>query len=175
MPEIVEAELLLQSGIWAAIAGVMPPVLFASCSPGCCRWSWRRQPAGDQSRCVVGGLHAATDRLYPQVPRLPPASAPVRAPQRFASHVKARARLDAQRQDPVTFVRHAADTSLHTCAWSLADGLRGYLWLGMHTTGWAEVLPAVERIGMLMERDESAAPRRSSASPVAARSDPGPR
>ncbi|MDI1465379.1 BTAD domain-containing putative transcriptional regulator [Catellatospora sp. KI3] len=98
-----------------------------------------RQVRADLFDWYLSSLHAAADRLYPQVLRLPPAPAPARPPQRFASHVEARAWLDAQRHDLVTSVRHAADTGLHTCAWSLADGLRGYLWLGMHTTEWAEV------------------------------------
>ncbi|GHJ47635.1 SARP family transcriptional regulator [Catellatospora sp. TT07R-123] len=98
-----------------------------------------RQVRADLFDWYLSSLHAAADQLYPQVLRLPPAPAPARAPQRFASHVEARAWLDAQRHDLVTSVRHAADAGLHASAWSLADGLRGYLWLGMHTAEWAEV------------------------------------
>ena len=84
--------------------------------------------------------HAAADRLYPQILRLPQeASVASVTPEQFATHVDALTWLDAHRHNLVTVIRHAAHLGLHSYTWSLADALRGYFWLGMRVIEWSEV------------------------------------
>ncbi|WDZ85875.1 AfsR/SARP family transcriptional regulator [Micromonospora cathayae] len=108
-----------------------------------------RERLDDLLSWYLFSVHAAADRLYPQVLRVPTQlPAPAGPPMRFAAHVDALAWLDAHRHNLVAVARHAAHRELHTFAWSLADALRGYLWLGMHTTEWSEVA----RIGLSAAR-----------------------
>ncbi|WP_329016327.1 tetratricopeptide repeat protein [Micromonospora rifamycinica] len=108
-----------------------------------------RESLGDLLSWYLFSVYAAADRLCPQVLRVPtPLPAPAAPPMRFATHVDALAWLDAHRHNLVAVTRHAAHQELHTLAWSLADALRGYLWLGMHTTEWS----AVARIGLAAAR-----------------------
>ncbi|MFY1621929.1 BTAD domain-containing putative transcriptional regulator [Micromonospora sp. WMMD735] len=99
-----------------------------------------RETLVDLLSWYLHSVYAAADRLYPQVLRVPTRPpAPAGPPMRFAAHVDALAWLDANRHNLVAVTRHAAHQELHAFAWSLADALRGYLWLGMHTTQWSEV------------------------------------
>ncbi|MGW0504386.1 BTAD domain-containing putative transcriptional regulator [Micromonospora sp. NPDC003241] len=99
-----------------------------------------RRTLDDLLSWYLFSVYAAADRLYPQVLRVPVQSAvPARGHLRFTSHVDALAWLDAERHNLVAATRHATRQELHTLAWSLADALRGYLWLGMHTAQWSEV------------------------------------
>ncbi|MGC5662891.1 BTAD domain-containing putative transcriptional regulator [Micromonospora sp. WMMD723] len=99
-----------------------------------------RETLVDLLSWYLHSVYAAADRLYPQVLRVPTRPpAPTGPPMRFAAHVDALAWLDANRHNLVAVTRHAAHQELHAFAWSLADALRGYLWLGMHTTQWSEV------------------------------------
>jgi DNA-binding SARP family transcriptional activator/Tfp pilus assembly protein PilF len=98
-----------------------------------------RRTLGDLLSWYLFSVHSAADRLCPQVLRVP-LQLPVPArPMRFASHVDALAWLDAERHNLVAATRHATRQGLHAYAWALADALRGYLWLGMHTAEWSEV------------------------------------
>ncbi|MFE9182141.1 BTAD domain-containing putative transcriptional regulator [Micromonospora haikouensis] len=98
-----------------------------------------RRTLADLLSWYLFSVHSAADRLCPQVLRVP-LQLPVPArPLRFASHVDALAWLDAERHNLVAATRHATRRGLHAYAWALADALRGYLWLGMHTAEWSEV------------------------------------
>lgn len=55
---------------------------------------------------------------------------------RFETASDATAWLDLERSNLVATVLHAADTGQHEQAWQLADNLRGYFWLHMHTAEW---------------------------------------
>ncbi|TWP48918.1 tetratricopeptide repeat protein [Lentzea tibetensis] len=72
--------------------------------------------------------------LYPGAVRLPSASAgPV---PRISSGVEALAWLDAERANLTAAIRQAAQHGPAAMAWRLADGLRGYLWIGQHVGEW---------------------------------------
>jgi DNA-binding SARP family transcriptional activator len=87
----------------------------------------------------LAAAHRAVSLLCPQVLRLaPPSFPPADPPQRFATHVDALAWLDAHRLNLLTVIRQAAQQDRHEIVWHLADVLRGYFWLGMHTTEWSE-------------------------------------
>lgn len=94
------------------------------------------------------GAEAAAELLYPMILRLP--SSPVEL---FASDVEASAWLDAERDNLVAAVRHAADHGPRRAAWRLADALRGFLYLRMHLADWevvgAAALRAAEAEGAL--------------------------
>lgn len=55
---------------------------------------------------------------------------------RFKNAAEATAWLDVERATVVAAVQHAADTGHYKHAWELADNLRGYFWLHMHTAEW---------------------------------------
>lgn len=74
--------------------------------------------------------------LYPHRLRLPVhAETPVRIDLDDAAG--ALAWLDDERANLVAAVSHAAHHGPHPVAWLLADTIRGYFWLRMHTVDWA--------------------------------------
>ncbi len=93
-----------------------------------------RSPLADLLSWYLDTASAAAERLCPQVLRLPTATSHT-----FDSHVHARSWLDGYLPNLVSAIRHGAQQRQHTFVWALADALRGYLWLGMHTTAWTEV------------------------------------
>jgi DNA-binding SARP family transcriptional activator/Flp pilus assembly protein TadD len=82
---------------------------------------------------------AAARTLYPRRLRLavPPAAVP--AGPDLGDSAAALAWLDAERGNLVSAVRHAAESGPRPAAWLLADTLRGYFWLSMHTVDWLAV------------------------------------
>jgi DNA-binding SARP family transcriptional activator len=117
-----------------------------------------RQFAADQARsdlspaerlAVLGRLcdwylhqaRAAGTVLYPHRLRLPvpePAE-PTRALlQALDTDTEALAWLDSELANLTAAIRHAAEHGLRRSAYLLADTLRGYFWLRMHTVAWAE-------------------------------------
>lgn len=96
---------------------------------------------------------AAQERLYDYYLELTDAAADVAFPQgmrarrqagspdriaevRFEDADDARVWLDLERMNLVAIVHHATDTGRHQQAWQLADNLRGYFWIHMHTAEW---------------------------------------
>lgn len=88
------------------------------------------------------GVDAAAGQLYPHVLRLPAPREATPPLIRFDDHGLASAWLDAERPNLVAAVVHAGEQGLTTAAWRLADALRGYLYLRMHTVDWIEVTQA---------------------------------
>jgi tetratricopeptide (TPR) repeat protein len=86
---------------------------------------------------------AAARLLYPHVLRLPlpPSDTPPPAT-RFDRRARAQAWLDAERPNLVAAIGHAAAHGPRPAAWRLADALRGYFWLRMHTVDWLAVAHA---------------------------------
>ncbi|GAA4543557.1 BTAD domain-containing putative transcriptional regulator [Amycolatopsis samaneae] len=77
----------------------------------------------------------AANALYPHLRRLTiPATDAVRST--FADHTDAVAWLDAERPNFLVMVTHAAQYRPVAAAGVLADALRGYFWLRMHTADW---------------------------------------
>ncbi|MFD9962343.1 BTAD domain-containing putative transcriptional regulator [Amycolatopsis sp. NPDC058986] len=77
----------------------------------------------------------AANALYPQMRRLTlPAADAVRSA--FAEHTEAAAWLDAERPNLLAVVTDAARHRPVASAGLLADALRGYFWLRMHTVDW---------------------------------------
>jgi DNA-binding SARP family transcriptional activator/Tfp pilus assembly protein PilF len=82
----------------------------------------------------VLGVERCAELLYPGIVRLPSsASGP---PPRIATSAEALAWLDAERPNLTAAIRHAALHGPAPLAWQLADGLRGYLWIGQHVGEW---------------------------------------
>jgi DNA-binding SARP family transcriptional activator/DNA-binding XRE family transcriptional regulator/Tfp pilus assembly protein PilF len=97
---------------------------------------------------------AAARMLYPELLRLPPSPAGDQPPQTaFDDHSHALAWLDAERPNLVAAAEHAAGHGPRPAAWLLADALRGYFGLRMHTVDWLAVayagLAAAEAEGEL--------------------------
>jgi DNA-binding SARP family transcriptional activator/Tfp pilus assembly protein PilF len=80
--------------------------------------------------------------LYPQVVRLPVASIPAGPQLSWENDTQALAWLDAERPNLVATIQHAAVHGPRSTAWLLADALRGYFWLRMHTVDWLTVARA---------------------------------
>src|SRR5207237_3912847 len=83
---------------------------------------------------------AAARLLYDNMLRLPlppPEPSPA-APLAFAHQSAASAWLDAERPNLVAAVEHGP----RPAAWQLADVLRGYFWLRLHTADWLAVARA---------------------------------
>ncbi|GLZ34289.1 SARP family transcriptional regulator [Lentzea sp. NBRC 105346] len=79
-------------------------------------------------------VNRCAEVLYPGVVRLPSASAgPVL---RISSPEEALGWLDAERPNLIAAIRQAAEHGPAAMAWRLADGLRGYLWIGQHVGEW---------------------------------------
>jgi DNA-binding SARP family transcriptional activator/Tfp pilus assembly protein PilF len=85
-------------------------------------------------------MDAAARLLYPEKLRLPRAQSPQLIS--FAGDAEAMAWLEAERPDLVAAVQHAAEHGPHPVAWRLADALRGYFNLRMHTVDWRVVANA---------------------------------
>ncbi|MGW6932533.1 BTAD domain-containing putative transcriptional regulator [Lentzea sp. NPDC054927] len=82
----------------------------------------------------VLGVERCAELLYPGIVRLPSsASGP---PPRISTSAEALAWLDAERPNLTAAIRHAAQHGPAALAWQLADGLRGYLWIGQHVGEW---------------------------------------
>jgi DNA-binding SARP family transcriptional activator/Tfp pilus assembly protein PilF len=99
----------------------------------------------------------AASLLYPHRLRLPVPPIEAAAPVPFADQAGALAWLDAERRGLVATIRQAAEQglreptaergtsgaevkprSLRAAAWLLADTIRAYFWLRVHTADWAE-------------------------------------
>jgi tetratricopeptide (TPR) repeat protein len=95
-------------------------------------------------------LHAAAERLHPQIVRvpLPPAEVAARL---FDDDVSARIWLEAEGPNLVAATHHAAEHGFPETAWRLADALRGPLYLGGYMIAWRGVadvgLAAAEAAG----------------------------
>ncbi|MFI6073900.1 AfsR/SARP family transcriptional regulator [Actinoplanes sp. NPDC051343] len=105
----------------------------------------REQADGDDADAVarlfdwfVAGCDAAAQKLYPAKLRLPRPEPPAA----FDDAAAAAAWLDAERANLVAATLHAAEKGPYEKAWALADGLRGFLWLRMHTVDWQTVASA---------------------------------
>lgn len=82
----------------------------------------------------VLGVERCAELLYPGIVRLPSsASGP---PPRITTSAEALAWLDAERPNLTAAIRQAAEHGPAPLAWQLADGLRGYLWIGQHVGEW---------------------------------------
>src|SRR6266545_4252082 len=112
----------------------------------------REETAGERDAATRGLLDrylhttdAAARLLYPEKLRLPlraPDAQPPAPVASFDDHTQALAWLDAERANLVAAVQHAAAHGLQAAAWLLADSLRGYFWLRMHTVDWLTVARA---------------------------------
>jgi DNA-binding SARP family transcriptional activator/Tfp pilus assembly protein PilF len=88
-------------------------------------------------------VDAAARLLYPEKLRLPlPPTETKRPSATFDDHARALTWLDAERPNLVAIVSHAAEHGPRPVAWLLADALRGYCWLRMHTVDWLAVAHA---------------------------------
>jgi tetratricopeptide (TPR) repeat protein len=85
----------------------------------------------------VGRVNGAARVLYPEILRVP--AAPTAAVSTFDSHAAALAWLEAERANLVAMVDATATAGPRSAAWLLADGLRGYFHLRMHTVDWLAV------------------------------------
>jgi DNA-binding SARP family transcriptional activator/tetratricopeptide (TPR) repeat protein len=99
------------------------------------------------------GAGRAADLLYPHPLRLPVPAPEVAVPAEMADATAALAWLDAEHGNLNAAIRHAAEHGPRSGAWLLADTLRGYFWLRMHTTDWRDAadgaLTAARREGDL--------------------------
>ncbi|MFS8098977.1 tetratricopeptide repeat protein [Lentzea alba] len=86
----------------------------------------------------LDGVDSAACVLYPEKLRLQDTL----PPQAFVSHADATAWLDAQRDNLVAAVRHAAEHGHPAVTVRLADGLRGYFELRRPHTDWLAVVTA---------------------------------
>ncbi len=89
---------------------------------------------------------AAARLLYPERLRLPlpQPEAPLGPLPALNNHAQALAWLDAERANLLAAVRHTAAEGPHPVAWLIADALRGYYWLRMHTVDWQTVAQAAQ-------------------------------
>jgi tetratricopeptide (TPR) repeat protein/transcriptional regulator with XRE-family HTH domain len=88
---------------------------------------------------------AAARLLYPEKLRLPLPPTDPKAPVPaavFDAHAQALAWLDAERANLLAAVQHAARHGPRTAGWLLADALRGYFVMRMHTVDWLAVAHA---------------------------------
>ncbi|WP_433270089.1 BTAD domain-containing putative transcriptional regulator [Actinosynnema sp. CS-041913] len=87
-------------------------------------------------RFYVRAVDQCAELLYPDLMRLPPTDGTaVRLP-RIETAAQARTWLDAERANLTAAIRSAAEHGPAEISWRLADGLRGYLWIGKHVTEW---------------------------------------
>ncbi|MFT7837304.1 BTAD domain-containing putative transcriptional regulator [Saccharothrix sp. BKS2] len=91
----------------------------------------------------VRAVDHCADLLYPDLMRLPSAGVDPTgvsptgvAPTGVDTAARARAWLDAERANLAAAIRSAAEHGPAAVSWRLADGLRGYLWIGKHVTEW---------------------------------------
>jgi DNA-binding SARP family transcriptional activator len=80
----------------------------------------------------------AATLLYPNRLRLPVPAVDSIAPVPFGDPAGALAWLDAERPNLVAAIRHATEHGPKATAALLADTIRPYFWLRVHTTDWAE-------------------------------------
>ncbi|MBP2336207.1 DNA-binding SARP family transcriptional activator [Saccharothrix coeruleofusca] len=107
-------------------------------------------------RWYLRAVDAAASVLYPQMIRLTLPGRP--APQSvFADHAAASEWLDAERGNLVAAVTHAARHRPLPEAGLLAEALRGYFWLRMHTVDWLAVAHAGLSIGEANQDDRAQA------------------
>ena len=84
----------------------------------------------------VRAVDQCAELLYPDIMRLPAVRVrPVRLP-RITGAPQALRWLDAERANLTAAIRSAAEQGPASTSWRLADGLRGYLWIGKHVTEW---------------------------------------
>ena len=105
-------------------------------------------PAGLRSEALLrlylwylSSAATAAKMLYPHRLRLPLpsiASTDVTVWIAFEDDAAAWTWLDTERDNLVGVIRQAARFGPRRIVWQLADVLRGYFWLGMHTVDWAE-------------------------------------
>ncbi|WP_426505655.1 tetratricopeptide repeat protein [Dactylosporangium sp. McL0621] len=88
----------------------------------------------------LSGLDAAAHLLYPEKLRMP--LPPREPPVALAGHAQALAWIDAERPNLVAAVRDAAEHGPRAATWLLADALRGYFHLRVHTIDWLTVAHA---------------------------------
>jgi DNA-binding SARP family transcriptional activator/tetratricopeptide (TPR) repeat protein len=86
----------------------------------------------------LDAVDAAARALYPEKLRLP---APALSTDATPEHTDALDWLDAERSNLVAAIVDAARTG-RPAAWLLADGMRGYFFLRMHTVDWLTVARA---------------------------------
>lgn len=106
----------------------------------------RHEPAGDRDTALrrlydwyLRAVDGAARSLYPHMLRLPVPATPAGPP---AGPAGASAWLDAELDNLVAAVRHAARTGPRPAAWLLADALRGYFWMSMRRVEWQAVAEA---------------------------------
>lgn len=87
----------------------------------------------------LGAVDAAARLLYSTMLRLPLSPPHLRQPVRLSDHRQALAWLDAERANLLAAVQHTAEHGPRPVAWLLADALRGYFWLRMHTIDWLAI------------------------------------
>ena len=87
----------------------------------------------------LGRVNEAARVLYPEILRVPAAAVEGAAMPAFDSHAAALAWLDAERANLVATVGSTAAEGPRAAAWLLADSLRGYFHLRMHTVDWLAV------------------------------------
>ena len=113
-----------------------------------------RQAAGRLSDWYLHCGDAAARLLYPHRLRLPVPPIEVAAPTPFDDPAGALAWLDAERTNLVATIRQAAEHGPRPTAWLLADTIRPYFWLRVHTTDWADTA----RFALAAARAEGDAP-----------------
>ncbi|GAA1300998.1 AfsR/SARP family transcriptional regulator [Saccharothrix xinjiangensis] len=84
----------------------------------------------------VRAVDHCAELLYPDLMRLPSAGGGGARPAGVDTAARARAWLDAERANLAAAIRSAAEHGPAAVSWRLADGLRGYLWIGKHVTDW---------------------------------------
>ncbi|HEU4426091.1 MAG TPA: BTAD domain-containing putative transcriptional regulator [Pilimelia sp.] len=103
----------------------------------------RRAALGRLFDYYLHGVAAAAGQVSPQIMRLPLPTGPATDPgEGFADHGQASGWLDAERPNLVAAVVHAAEHGPASAAWRLADAMRGYLYVRMHTVDWLAVAEA---------------------------------
>lgn len=84
----------------------------------------------------VRAVDRCAELLYPDIMRLPAdESRSVRLPL-VSGPAQALRWLDAERANLTAAIRSATEHGPTSMSWRLADGLRGYLWIGKHVTEW---------------------------------------
>ena len=96
----------------------------------------RRAVLGRLFDWYLAGADTAAELVYPDRMRLPVPAPPVPAPA-FHDGAAALAWLDAERANLVAAIAYAARHGPRPTAWLLADTLRSYFWLRMHTVDLA--------------------------------------
>ncbi|MEV0681871.1 BTAD domain-containing putative transcriptional regulator [Actinosynnema sp. NPDC050436] len=85
----------------------------------------------------VRAVDHCAELLYPDLMRLPATDPDPVHPPGVETAAQARSWLDAERPNLTAAIRSAAEHGPAEVSWRLADGLRGYLWIGKHVAEWA--------------------------------------